>query len=71
MLLHIIDVSLQSHSIVVIRTVYTDVLVLPVSAFSHLKDQLKELWVDFRVGEHRKYLVIDVIFNNLGESGTC
>lgn len=46
-------------------------LLLAVSAFAHLKEQLKELWVDFGEGEHSKYLVIHVVFNNLGQSGTC
>lgn len=58
--LHNNDMSLQSHSKVVIRTVDADVLLLAVSAFAHLKEQLKELWVDFGEGEHRKYLVIHV-----------
>ena len=69
--LHNNDTSLQSHSKVVIRTVDTDVLLLAVSAFAHLKEQLKELWVDFGEGEHRKYLAIHVVFNNFVESGTC
>ena len=66
--LHVNDMSLQGHSKITIRTVDTDVLVLAVSVFARLKDQLEELWVDFGVGKHRKYVPIHVIFNNLGES---
>ena len=51
-----------------ICTVDTDVLVLAVSVFARLKDQLEELWVDFRVGEHRKYVSVQVISINLAES---
>ena len=51
-----------------ICTVDTDVLVVVVSVFARLKDQLEELWVDFRVGEHRKYVPVQVISINLAES---
>ena len=66
--LHINDMSLQGHSKIIIRTMDTDVLVLAVSVFARLKDQLEELWVDFGVGKHRKYVHVHVIFNHLGES---
>ena len=45
----------------------TDVLVLAVSVFASLKDQLEEFWVDLGVGKHRRYAPVQVIFNNLGE----
>ena len=42
-----VNMSLQGHSKIIIRMVDTDVLLLAVSVFACLKDQLEEFWVDF------------------------
>ena len=42
-------------------------LVLAVSVFACLKDQLEELCADFRAEKHRKYVSVLIIFKNLGE----
>ena len=41
------DMSVQGYPKIIICTMDTDVLVLAVSVFACLKDQLRELWVDF------------------------
>ena len=43
-------------------------LVLAVSVLACLKDQLVELYIDFGVEKHRKYVSVRIIFKNLGES---
>ena len=68
MFLHANDISLQSHSKIIICAVDADVLVLAVSVPARLKDQLEELWLDFGVRKHRKYVPAHVIFNILDES---
>ena len=65
---HVHDMSLQGHSKIINRTVDTDVLVLPVSVLTCLKDQLEEPWIDFGVGKQMKYVPVHLIFKNLGES---
>lgn len=66
--LHVNDMSLQGHSKITVRTVDTDVLVIAVSVFARLKEQLEELWIDFGTGKHRQFIPIHVIFSNLGKS---
>ena len=66
--LHVNDMSLQGHTKITVRTVDTDVLVIAVSVFARLKDQLEELWIDFGTGKHRQFIPIHSIFINLGES---
>ena len=44
---HVNDMSVQGYPKIIICTMDTDVLVLAVSVFACLKDQLRELWVDF------------------------
>lgn len=46
-------------------------LVLAVSVLACLKDQLVELYIDFGVEKHRKYVSVRIIFKNLGESRVC
>lgn len=57
-LLHVHDMSLQGHSKIINRTVDTDVLVVAVSVFPRLKDQLEEPWIDFGVGKQMKYVPV-------------
>ena len=66
--LHVNDMSLQGHTKITVRTVDIDVLVIAVSVFARLKDQLEELWIDFGTGKHRQFIPIHSIFINLGES---
>ena len=68
--LHGNDMSLQGQSKIITYMVDTDVLVLAVSMFAHLKGQFEELWANFGIRKHRKYVPVHVNFNNLGESGT-
>lgn len=44
---HVNDMPVQGYPKVIICTMDTDVLVLAVSVFACLQDQLRELWVDF------------------------
>lgn len=68
MFLHVIDITLQGHSKIIIQTVDTDVLVLAVSVLARLKDHPEKLWVDFGAEKCRKYVPVHIIFNNLRES---
>ena len=47
-----------------IRTVDTDVIVLAVSQFQHL--QLAELWIEFGVGKHYRFIPAHLISDSLG-----
>jgi len=60
--------DIQGHNKIIVRTVDTDVLVIAVSVFARLKDQLEELWIDFGTGKHRQLVPIHVVFSNLGKS---
>ena len=51
----------------VIRTVRTDVLALPVLVYEELKDGIEELWVNFGAGKDRKFVSIHEIFQRIGE----
>ena len=64
LLLHAADCVRQDHSIIIIRTSDTDVVVL---AFS-LSQQLgaKELWTSFETGKHFRYIAIHDIASKLG-----
>ena len=52
--LHVKDMTQQGHTKMVIRTVDTDVLVLAVSVYEQLQEEMEELWVDFGAGKNRK-----------------
>ena len=54
--LQVNDMSLQGHKKIIMGTVDTNVLVIAVSVFTHLKNQLDELWIDFGT-EKNKQLV--------------
>ena len=64
LLLHAADCVRQKHSIIIIRTSDTDVVVL---AFS-LSQQLgaKELWTSFETGKHFRFIAIHDIVSKLG-----
>ena len=66
MLLHAMDASQKGATLVLIRTVDTDVVVIAIAMFSSL--DLFQLWLSFGVGKHQRMLSIHSLFNALGES---
>ena len=68
LLLHAADCVRQQHSIIIIRTSDTDVVVLAIS----LSQQLgaKELWTSFETGKYFRYIAIHDIESKLGP-GKC
>ena len=62
--LHAKDMAHHGHTKIAIRTVDTDVLVLAISAFSHLEDMVEELWVDFGTGKNRSFFPVHQIYND-------
>ena len=64
MLLHVAHATAHGHQKVSIRTVDTDVIVLAVSQFQHL--QLAELWIEFGVGKHYRFMPAHLIADSLG-----
>ena len=65
--LHVKDIAKQGHRKMVIRTVRTDVLALPVLVYEELKDGIEELWVNFAAGKDRKFVSIHETFQRIGE----
>ena len=54
LLLHAADAARRGYTKVMVRTVDTDVVVIAVAKFQYLS--LSELWIEFGVGKHLKYL---------------
>ena len=52
--LHVKDMTQQGHTKIVIWAVDTDLLVLAVSVYEQLQEEMEELWVDFGAGKNRK-----------------
>ena len=65
MLLHVSHAAQCGHHTILIRTVDTDVVVLPVSV-THSLDSECELWLAFGTGKHFRYLSAYKIANRLG-----
>ena len=65
--LHLKDMTKQGHRKMVIRTVDTDVLVLAVSVYKQLQEEMEELWVDFGTRKNRKFFPIHKTLENIGE----
>ena len=54
LLLHGADAARRGYTKVMVRTVHTDFVVIAVTKFQYLS--LSELWIEFGVGKHLKYL---------------
>ena len=61
----------QGHTKTVIRTVGTDVLVLAVSVYEQLQEEMEELWVDFGARKNRKFFPIQETLEHIGECKVC
>ncbi|MES9881863.1 MAG: hypothetical protein ABW185_13375 [Sedimenticola sp.] len=69
MFLHVADASRQGHSKVLVRTVDSDVVVIGISMFQHLR--LEELWIDFGTGKSHRHIPVHTIVQNLGPEKCC
>ena len=63
--LHVKDMTQQGHTKMVIRTVDTDVLVLAVSVYEQLQEEMEELWVEFGAGKNKKFFPIQETLENV------
>ena len=64
LLLHAADAARRGYTKVMVRTVYTDVVVIAVAKFQYIS--LSELWIDFEVGNNLKYLPAHDISRSIG-----
>ena len=65
LLLHAADTARRGYTKVMVRTVDTEVVVIAVAKFQYLS--LSELWIEFGVGKHLKYLPAHDISCSIGE----
>ena len=65
LLLHVADAVRHGYTKVMARTVDTDVVVIAVAKVQCLS--LSELWIEFGVGKHLKYLPARDIYRSIGE----
>ena len=65
LLLHGADAARRGYTKVMVRTVDTDFVVIAVTEFQYLS--LSELWIEFGVGKHLKYLPAHDISRTIGE----
>ena len=65
LLLHAADAARRGYTEVMVRTVDTDVVVIAVAKFQCIS--LSELWIEFGVGKHLKYLPAHEISRSIGE----
>ena len=65
LLLHAADLARSGYTKVMIRSVDTDVVVIAVAKFRYIS--LSELWIDFGVGKHLKYLPAHDISRSIGK----
>ena len=64
MFVYAADAASRGHKKMIVRTVDTDVVVLAVSVFEQLG--IDELWLDFGVGKHRKYIASHLVAQAIG-----
>ena len=65
---HAMDLVLNGHSIIKVRTVDTDVIILLISVFHRLESEgLQKLWVGFGKGKHYKDIPIHTVSRELAE----
>ena len=65
--LHVKDMTQQGYTKMVIRKVDTNVLVLAVSVYEQLQEEMEELLVDFGAGKNRKFFPIQETLEHIGE----
>ena len=65
LLLHAADAARRGYTKVMVRTVDMDVVVIAVAKFQYIS--LSELWIEFGVGKHLKYLPAHDISRSIGE----
>ena len=65
LLLHAADAARRGYTKVMVRTVDTDVVVIAVAKFQYIS--LSELWIEFGLGKHLKYLPAHDISRSIGE----
>ena len=65
LLLHAADAARRGYTKVMVRTVDTDVVVIAVAKFQYLS--LSELWIEFGIGKHLKYLPAHDISRSISE----
>ena len=61
MFVHAADAANRGHNKIIIRAVDTDVVVRAVSEFEQLG--VDELWLDFGVGKHRKFIASHLVIH--------
>ena len=66
MILHTIHCVKKGYDRVIIKAIDTDVAVPAVAAF-HSLPMLKELWIDFGVNKHHRYILAHEIAKALGK----
>ena len=65
LLLHAADAARRGYTKVMVRSVDTDVVVIAVAKFQYIS--LSELWIEFGVGKHLKYLPAHDMSRNICE----
>lgn len=57
---------MKGNETIAIRTDETDVLVLSISAFTHLAYKVDQLWINFGTGKNSKFFAIHKMFEKIG-----
>ena len=65
LLLHPADAAIRRYTKVMVRTVDPDVVVITVAKFRYISSS--ELWIEFGVGKHLKYLPAHYLSRSIGE----
>ena len=67
--LHLLDAIINGCHRFIIRTVDTDVVVIIVGKFHHLKSHCEDvdIWVAFGIGKHFSYIYINALYEDLGQ----
>ena len=63
--LHIKDMSMKGNEAIAIRTDETDVLVLSISAFTHLAYKVDQLRINFGTEKNSKFFAIHKIYEKI------
>ena len=63
-MLHVKHAVANSHTKVTIKTVDSDVVVIALSWYRHISN-IKELWIEFGTGKHRRYIPIHKLSEHL------
>ena len=65
LVLHLLDAAHASHEKIMIRTCYTDVVVIILSKLASIP-MAREVWISFGVGKHHRYIAAHTIAATLG-----